>query len=81
MLAVEDDPADVELILHTLQRGGFDVRLDVAETPEIFSRQLESNVYDVILADYNLPCWNGMDTLELVRKRGWTSPWCSSPGH
>ena len=74
VLVVEDDPADVELMFHTLQRGGFDVRVDVADTAESFTRHLQGNVYDVILADYNLPCWNGMATVELVRREGLDIP-------
>ena len=68
MLFVEDDPADIELSSRALQRGGFLPEYDVAETAESFLAQIQKNTYDVILADFNLPSWNGMETTEILRR-------------
>lgn len=68
VLFVEDDPADIELSSRALQRGGFLPEYDVAETAENFLAHIQKNTYDVILADFNLPSWNGMETTEILRR-------------
>ena len=74
VLIVEDDPADVELALRALRRNGFDAEGDAVQTPEDFKEKLSQNNYDVILADYRLPLWNGMEALEIVRREGLDIP-------
>jgi two-component system cell cycle sensor histidine kinase/response regulator CckA len=69
VLLVENNPADVELCLRELKRDGFDVTADVVETMEDFRQRLASQPYDVILADYSLPGWNGMEALRELRAR------------
>jgi signal transduction histidine kinase len=68
VLAVEDDPADLELVLNALGDGGFDPGADAVQTAEEFTDYVRRNHYDVILADYSLPSWNGMATLEILRR-------------
>jgi signal transduction histidine kinase len=66
VLLVEDSPDDVELIVRSLHRGGYDVISDVVQTAEEFVRQIRTNAYDIILTDYHLPKWNGMAVLDLL---------------
>ena len=74
VLVVEDDPADVELVRRSLQKGGFELDVDVVQTAEDFAKHVRTNRYDVILADYGLPSWNGRDTLEVLRREGLDVP-------
>ena len=67
VLLVEDNPADVELVLVALRKDGFDVSSDVVQTVEEFTLRIQANGFDVILADYNLPQWRGMEALEILR--------------
>jgi len=73
-LLVEDEPADVELVLRALRQAGFDACGDVAQTAEEFTDLLRSNSYDVVLADYKLPNWNGMESVEVLRREGLDVP-------
>jgi len=66
VLLVEDNPADVELILLTLRKDGFEVSADVAQTAEEFISRIRTTSYDLVLADYNLPQWSGMDALDTL---------------
>jgi PAS domain S-box-containing protein len=70
VLLVEDNPADAELILRELKRAGFDVSADTVQTAEEFAERLRSKIYDIIVADYNLPNWTGIDALEHLRRQG-----------
>ena len=74
VLLVEDNPADVELVLLALRKDGFDVSSDVVQTVEEFTLRVHATAYDLILADYNLPQWSGMEALEILRRESLDIP-------
>src|SRR2546429_2885980 len=67
VLLVEDNSADIELVSRELRRGRFELTMDVVETEEEFTARLRSNSYQVVLADYNLPQWRGLEALNVLR--------------
>lgn len=67
VLLVEDNPADADLILRELKRNGFVITSDVVETPDQFRQQLQDSPPDLVLSDYNLRNWGGMDALEILQ--------------
>lgn len=73
-LIVEDEPADVDLVLNALRQAGLNAVSDVVQTGEEFTELVRKNSYDVILADYNLPSWNGMEAVEILRREGLDIP-------
>jgi two-component system cell cycle sensor histidine kinase/response regulator CckA len=70
VLIVEHTLADAELNLHELQQAGFQCRPHIVGTREEFLDHLRRFHYDIVLADYRLPGWTGMDALTLIRKSG-----------
>src|SRR6266851_1170142 len=74
VLFIEDNPADAELCLQELKKASLEVRADVVETPEQFAERLREKSYDIILADYLLYDWTGMDAFDLLRKQGHDLP-------
>ena len=74
ILLVEDNPADAELCLFELRKGGFEVCADVVETRDEFAQRLSSDNFDLVLADYNLRGWTGMDALAVLKERGLDIP-------
>jgi len=74
VLVVEDEPAYIELVLHALRQAGFDVVADIAQSAEEFDQRVRGTSYDVILADYKLPQWNGMESVEALRRLGLDIP-------
>lgn len=74
VLQVEDDAADVELVQRALRRGGFEPDVEIVQTADDFVEHVRKNRYDVILADYNLPTWNGMEAVEVLRREGLDIP-------
>ncbi len=74
ILLLEDNPDDVELSLRVLRKAQLDVVGEAVATREEFASKLRLNSYDVILADYNLGTWTGMDALELMRSEGYNYP-------
>jgi len=74
VLLVEDNPADAELCLHALDKSQFEIRCDIVKTADDFVDRLRDATYDVILSDYNLGDWTGMDALDLLHKEGCDVP-------
>ena len=74
VLFVEDRPSDVEMCLIELRRAGFDVTTDTVDTREEFISRLRTGKYDVVLSDYGLPGWNGLEALDLTRQLGGDIP-------
>jgi diguanylate cyclase (GGDEF)-like protein/PAS domain S-box-containing protein len=74
ILIADNNTAEVELCLQELKRAQFVVSADVVHTARDFSERLGSQSYDVILADYDMPSWTGMQALELLRDQRRTIP-------
>jgi signal transduction histidine kinase len=74
VLLLEDNPLDSELTLQVLRNGGFNVSADTATNAEEFTRRVQANLYHVVLADYSLPQWTGMDALQLLRGQSLDTP-------
>ncbi|HTW23052.1 MAG TPA: PAS domain S-box protein [Candidatus Baltobacteraceae bacterium] len=70
VLLIEDNPADAELCVAALQKSDFEFQCDVVQRPSQFAQKLRDTVYDVILSDYNLGDWTGLDALEILKKEG-----------
>jgi len=70
MLFVEDQPADVELCLRELKNAGLRLEADVARTPGEFLELLRRGDHDLILCDYNMQDWTGLDALNCMRREG-----------
>jgi len=74
ILLVEGDRDAISCCLRALQRPEFEIRVDTVTTPEEFTRQLHAVSYDVILADFNLGTWTGLDALNLLHENGNDTP-------
>jgi len=74
LLHVEDQPIEAELCLHQLEQAGFELTADVVATRQEFLQKLGANTYDIILSDYRLPGWSGMDALKIARTKTKDTP-------
>jgi len=70
VLILEDNPSDVELCIRELNEAGFELQADAVDTEERFAARLQSRGYDLILADYRIPAWSGVEAFHLLKQSG-----------
>lgn len=66
ILHLEDDPGDAELVQSILSSEGIDCETLVVASREDFVAALELGGFDLILADFALPAFDGMTALKMV---------------
>jgi signal transduction histidine kinase len=69
ILYLEDDRTDVELVRTKLEDEGLDCDMISVETQADFVAALNDAGFDVILADYKLPSFDGLTALSIARKK------------
>ena len=67
ILHLEDSLLDAELIRSRLTRDGLAVELHRVDNRSRFVEALHSRRYDLILADYSLPSFDGISAMEIAR--------------
>jgi PAS domain S-box-containing protein len=80
VLFVQDSEADAEVIAGELRRGGFDPSYERVDTQASFQAALQWKTWDVIIADYKLPRFNGLMALGIARETGLDIPFILVPG-
>ena len=68
ILHLEDDPLDAELIHATLTDGGIECEIAQVQTRTQFAAALESGGFDLVLADYSLPAFDGLSALKVAQE-------------
>src|ERR1700743_1973001 len=69
ILYLEDDPKDAELVQDTLEADGIVCSATRVQSEADFVAALEQNSFDLILADYTLPSFDGMSALKIAQRR------------
>jgi PAS domain S-box-containing protein len=68
ILHLEDDPRDAELVQETLAIDGIPCDVTRVETEPDFIASLEHGGFDLILADYTLPSFDGLSALKVAQQ-------------
>ena len=68
LLLLEDTPDDAALALAALGNAGIECEAQVADGREAFERLFQAERYDLVIADYSLPGYTGLDALAQVRR-------------
>ncbi len=67
ILHLEDDPRDAELVQDTLEADGIGCSVQRVDTKADFVASLENGEFDLILADYTLPSFDGLSALTIAQ--------------
>ena len=74
ILIVEDSPDDAELSVRALRRGGCDLTYQRVDTPDAMRSALQGSTWDLVIADYSMPHFNGLAALKMLRDTGLDLP-------
>lgn len=70
ILLVEDSERDAALLLLYLRRGGYDPTIVRVQTALEMKVQLESEKWDLVISDFNLPGFNAYASLKVLQDSG-----------
>ncbi|HKV06258.1 MAG TPA: PAS domain S-box protein, partial [Candidatus Acidoferrales bacterium] len=68
LLFADDEPADIVLCLRELEKAGVKFTADTVSTPKEFAQKLREVAVDVVVSDYRMKGWTGIDALATVKQ-------------
>ena len=68
VLVVEDSEDDVLLLMHELERQGFDPAGTRVDNGPALSEALRNGPWDIVISDHNMPGFSGDEALRLVKE-------------
>jgi two-component system, cell cycle sensor histidine kinase and response regulator CckA len=74
ILIAEDNPADLELTIRELKNSQIDMDIGSVSTREAFVAKLREQSVDMVLSDFRMPGWTGMDAFSEIVKSGQDVP-------
>jgi two-component system NtrC family sensor kinase len=74
VLIVEDQDDDVLILVRVLERAGYNLTFERVDSAEALARALGRQTWDIVIADYKLPQFNGLAALAQVKERGLDLP-------
>ncbi|MGA2854047.1 MAG: response regulator [Verrucomicrobiota bacterium] len=69
ILHLEDEPDFAELVRTLFARDGLDVELTCLGDRAAFEKALAADTFDVIVSDYKLPSFTGLEAMALAKER------------
>ena len=81
VLVIEDSADDAALVEVELRRSGYAPVCHRVETAEALRAALEGQNWDLVIADYRLPQFDGLAALALVEERGLDLPFIIVSGY
>ena len=73
-LIVEDSEFDAQMMVSMLRKGGYEVTCQRVETEAALRAALETKSWDIVLADYNLPDFDALAALKILKQSGLDLP-------
>lgn len=74
LLLVEDSEIDAELVVRELRNGGYEPDFQQVETAAAMQSALESQSWDLVLTDFNMPNFSAMGALTVLQNSGLDLP-------
>jgi PAS domain S-box-containing protein len=81
ILMVEDSVRDAELLERELRHGGIGFSISKVDTRADYVEQLDEFNPDLVICDYKLPSFDGMQALEILRARSPLLPFILVSGY
>lgn len=81
VLIVEDSENDALLLEIELERAGYEAVCERVDTRQAMNAALSRQRWDLVIADYVMPQFNGLEALALVKAKGLDLPFIIVSGH
>jgi nitrate/nitrite-specific signal transduction histidine kinase/CheY-like chemotaxis protein len=81
LLLIEDSEDDAEFVLRSLRFGGYEPVAERVSSAEEVNAALERGGWDLVISDYVMPGFGGLEALELCKKKGLDVPFIIVSGH
>jgi PAS domain S-box-containing protein len=81
ILLVEDSEDDAELMLRQLRRSGYDPVTTRVASAEKMREALSAGTWDIIISDYVMPGFGGLEALQLFHQHSLDIPFIIVSGH
>ena len=80
-LMVEDSEDDTLLIIRKLQKGGYKPIFRRVDTHKALKNALETEKWDIVISDYIMPKFSGLDALKLLKEKNLDIPFIIVSGN
>src|ERR1043165_6631718 len=81
VLLVEDSEDDAELLLRQLRKAGYKPEAKRVANAEEMEKALSEGTWDVVISDYVMPGFSGLEALALFRTKELSIPFLVVSGH
>ena len=68
LLIIEDSEDDAKLIIRDIQKAGYDIEYQLIQTSDALKEVIDKFQFDLVISDYNMPEFNGIAALRLIRQ-------------
>lgn len=68
VLIVEDCESDAILMVHELRHSGYEPAYERVETMDAMAAAIKKQAWDIVLSDHNMPHFNSLDAMALLKK-------------
>jgi PAS domain S-box-containing protein len=70
VLLIEDNPLDAELLIRYIQKADFDLEYEKTDSLEELEELIKNDNFDLIICDFKLPGFSGLDAISKVHSLG-----------
>ncbi len=70
ILLLEDNPGDAELCRRKLESSGLEFSIKSVSIQDQFKLEIGTDAYDIVLGDYRLQSWTGLEAIRWLRGTG-----------
>ena len=74
VLIIEDSRFDARVLIGELERGGYKPDYELVDTPEGMRTALTAKSWDIVISDYVMPDFSGLDAIRILQESGLDIP-------